>query len=187
MEPRHECRGNFEDVSVFNLRLVLQWSRGTSAAEIGLVGNTPEHDDALASMEPRHECRGNQVVIHTNLSGETPLQWSRGKSAAEIRSESTVVSYSDPSASMEPRHECRGNAPAARDSAPYSIASMEPRHECRGNGGLTRMAADTHIPLQWSRGTSAAEISFNPSAPLSRVARLQWSRGTSAAEIGAPR
>jgi len=76
MEPRHLCRGNDAARPALGGPVVLQWSRGISAAETRRRRLRVPHAET-ASMEPRHLCRGNGEATRSDEVGES-LQWSRG-------------------------------------------------------------------------------------------------------------
>ncbi len=115
------------------LKLVLQWGRGVSAAEMGVHGKRTETPTA-ASMGPRRFSRGNRDA--TRRTGDMA------------------------SASMGPRRFSRGNLGVAVVTGTSTCrfngaAAFQPRKSyCAGI--FTRATQK----LQWGRGVSAAEIRY---------------------------
>ena len=170
MEPRHHCRGNDAVRAGVQREVMLQWSRGITAAET----HQDRHVRRLhrASMEPRHHCRGNGEVLATAEQPST--------------------------ASMEPRHHCRGNTDGVdrrirvaelqwsrgitaaetpdRNGAECGRgASMEPRHHCRGNVTRTTLSA-----MSGGFNGAAASLPRKPSGSMASSSRGSRFNGAAA-------
>ncbi len=82
MEPRLESRGILYIVGNYLLYIpLLQWSRGSKAAESGLKSALSGEREAL--QWSRGSKAAESVRAFAVASGCTRLQWSRGSKAAE--------------------------------------------------------------------------------------------------------
>ena len=181
MGPRLFSRGRLKAWNWACDIVVLQWGRGSSAAEGAppspRVGIKNDHGfNGAAALQPRkgsisdRTCRpcsrfnGAAALQPRKGAGgigdvaELPvrLQWGRGSSAAEgsgsaIKSRLNASCFNG-AAALQPRKVATGTLPDARLSA-----------------------------LQWGRGSSAAEGAGSTRVP-GKTNGLQWGRGSSAAE-----
>ncbi len=154
MEPRLESRGIVATGRGRIRNEVLQWSRGSKAAE------SPDHDadwrcGLAASMEPRLESRGISVDRAERRRGVGSFN---GAAARKPRNrDGTMTATISPKASMEPRLESRGicSDPPLRSESLIGFngaAARKPRNLAAGDRVWV-----VEGELQWSRGSKAAE------------------------------
>ncbi len=154
MEPRLESRGITAHAAELTRIDMLQWSRGSKAAES--AGRNARRRDrrrfnGAAARKPRNP-------------------------AHSVQSRQNVAGFNGAAARKPRNHEIDRYAPSA------GTASMEPRLESRGIERAETPVVEVD-PLQWSRGSKAAE-SLCSATSVDVIDVLQWSRGSKAAESG---
>ena len=162
--------------------VVLQWGRGSVAAEMATYSGTPTITlrgfNGAAARWPRRSTPGGQSSSLTSCFngaaarwprrfdtiGELEaflgamLQWGRGSVAAEIHG-------------------------LHRQLAPSTHASMGPRLGGRGDDRRLSPRPTRPASLQWGRGSVAAEMKPGRAKQKRKGSKLQWGRGSVAAEI----
>ncbi len=199
MGPRLASRGNLLFFIAGTDHKMLQWGRGSRAAETKeneIMGKLAEASmgprlasrgnacgaglcdgQASASMGPRLASRGNGLTALKTLD-LCGLQWGRGSRAAETarrRSRRRRASGFNGAAAREPRKRIEVAALLLPESLQWGRGSRaaETLFSHPNTGAVDR--------LQWGRGSRAAET-YGAAPRPGTCPRLQWGRGSRAAE-----